>query len=81
MRFVSIKSIDQQDIQASHRIREELVGQRTAKVNQIRGLIGEYGLTAPVGIGQLRRALPCWLEDADNGLTVSFRQLLSGLQG
>lgn len=57
-----------------------LVGQRTAKANQIRGLIGEYGLTAPVGIGQLRRALPCWLEDADNGLTVSFRQLLSGLQ-
>lgn len=80
MRFISIKSVEQQDIQASHRIREELVGQRTVKANQIRGLVGEYGLIAPVGIGQLRRALPCWLEDAENGLTDSFRQLLSGLQ-
>ena len=42
MRFVSVKSIAQQDIQAAHRIREELVGQRTAKANQIRGLVGEY---------------------------------------
>lgn len=80
MRFVSIKSVEQQDIQASHRIREDLIGQRTAKANQIRGLVGEYGLITPVGIGQLRRALPCWLEDAENGLTEYFRQLLSGLQ-
>jgi transposase len=44
MRFVAIKTIAQQDIQALHRIRSELVHQRTAKVNQIRGLLGEYGL-------------------------------------
>ena len=37
MRFVTIKTIAQQDLQASHRIRKELVGQRTAKVNQIEG--------------------------------------------
>ena len=41
MRFVAVKSIVQQDTQATHRIREELVGQRTAKANQIRGLVGE----------------------------------------
>ena len=52
MRFVSMKTVSQQAIQASHRIREELVAQRTAKANQIRGLVGEYGLIAPVGIGQ-----------------------------
>ena len=46
------------------RIREELVGQRTAKANQIRGLVGGYGLIAPKGIHQLRRALPGGLEDA-----------------
>ncbi|MET4161718.1 transposase [Marinobacterium sp. MBR-111] len=79
MRFVAPKTVAQQDIQAAHRIREELVGQRTAKANQIRGLVGEYGIVAPVGIQQLRRAVPDWLEDAENGLTDSFRVLLSGL--
>ncbi len=79
MRFVTPKSVEQQNIQAMHRIREELVAQRTAKANQIRGLVGEYGIIAPVGIHQLRRALPCWLEEAGNGLTYPFRLLLSDL--
>ncbi|MGC3875368.1 hypothetical protein ACPF7Z_19180 [Halomonas sp. GXIMD04776] len=79
MRFVAVKAVDQHDVQAGHRIREELVRQRTAKANQIRGLVGEYGLAAPVGIGQLRTALPRWLEGADNGLTDAFRVLLAGL--
>lgn len=79
MRFVAIKSVPQQDTQAAHRIREELVGQRTAKANQIRGLVGEYGIVAPVGIQQLRSALPRWLEDADIELTNDFRILLAGL--
>jgi transposase len=47
MRFVAVKSVQQQDIQATHRIRSELIGQRTAKANQIRGLVAEYGLVAP----------------------------------
>ena len=79
MRFVALKSVTQQDIQASHRIREALMSQRTAKVNQIRGLIGEYGLIAPIGIQQLRNAVPQWLEEAENGLSDNFRCLLSGL--
>ena len=79
MRFVAVKSVAQQDTQAAHRIREELVGQRTAKANQIRGLVGEYGIVAPVGIQQLRRALPQWLENAENGLTDEFRALLADL--
>ena len=79
MRFVAVKTVEQQDVQAVHRIRSELVQQRTAKANQIRGLIGEYGLVAPTGIGQLRAALPRWLEDAENGLTDDFRVLLAGL--
>ena len=76
MRFVTPKTIGQQDLQAMHRIRSELVSHRTAKANQIRGLVGEYGIVAPIGINQLRRAIPCWLEDADNGLTGLFRELL-----
>jgi len=79
MRFVAVKGVEQQDIQAAHRIREELVRQRTAKSNQIRGLVGEYGIVAPIGIHQLRRALPLWLEDGENGLTDDFRALLAGL--
>jgi len=64
-----------------HRIREEIKGHRIAKANQIRGLVTEYGLVAPQQLSSLRRAIPDWLEDADNGLTLLFRQLLQGLWG
>jgi transposase len=80
MRFVAIKTIAQQDIQALHRIRSELVHQRTAKVNQIRGLLGEYGLVVGRRVDVLRTALPLLLEDAENSLTIDFRELLQGLQ-
>jgi len=79
MRFVTVKSTQQQDIQALHRVRASLMEQRTAKGNQIRGLVAEYGLVAPRELSSLRRAMPCWLEDADNGLSACFRQLLDGL--
>ncbi len=79
MRFVAVKSVEQQDIQATHRIRDELMSRRTAKANQIRGLVAEYGLVAPQQLRSLRAAIPCWLEDAENGLTDYFRSLLHGL--
>ena len=79
MHFVTVKSVEQQDIQAVHRIRAELVSQRTAKANQIRGLVAEYGMVAAQELRQLRRALPGWLEDAENGLSERFRRLLNGL--
>ncbi len=79
MRFVSPKAIEQQDIQALHRVRSSVVGQRTAQGNQIRGLVAEYGLVAPQHLGSLRKAIPEWLEDAENGLTDRFRALLHGL--
>src|SRR5579859_4489194 len=81
MRFVSIKTVPQQDIQAMHRIRSSWIEQRTAKGNQIRGLVAEYGLVAPREVASLRRAIPAWLEDAENGLSLRFRQLLDGLSG
>ena len=79
MRFVSVKTVEQQDIQATHRVREELKAHRNAKANQIRGLVAEYGLVAPKTLLALRRAIPDWLEDAENGLTDNFRTLLHGL--
>jgi len=81
MRFVSVKSVEQQDIQAVHRVRTGLISQRTAKANQIRGLVAEYGLIAPKHLGRLRAAVPDWLEDAENGLSSRFRRLLNGLWG
>jgi transposase len=80
MRFVAIKRVEQQDMQAIHRIRSERVRQRTATANQIRGLLGEYGLVVPQGIDQVRRALPRIEEDRENGLTGAFRRLLEDLR-
>jgi len=79
MRFVLIKTVAQQDVQAVHRIRAELMEQRNAKANQIRGLVSEYGLVAPTQVSHLRVAIPEWLEDAENGLTGLFRKLLNGM--
>ena len=81
MRFVTVKTVEQQDLQALHRVRAELTKQRTAKANQIRGLVAEYGLIAPKELSHLRAALPLWLEDVENGLSDRFRRLLNGLWG
>lgn len=80
MRFVAVKSVAQQDVQALHRMRSQCVEQRTAKVNLIRGLLAEYGVVIAQQVSNLRRALVALLEDAENGLTMSFRALLAGLR-
>jgi transposase len=79
MRFVPIKTAEQQDIQALHRVRDSLMRHRKAKANQIRGLVAEYGVVAPKTIVALRRAVPEWLEDGENGLSATFRELLCEL--
>lgn len=79
MRFVSVKTVEQQDIQAVHRVRSGLMTERTALANRIRGLVAEYGLVAPQALSALKRAIPDWLEDADNGLSDRFRSMLHGL--
>jgi len=79
MRFVQAKTVEQQDIQALHRVLYELKSHRTAKGNQIRGLLSEYGLVAPRQLHVLRRAIPDWLKNAENGLSDVFRWLLKGL--
>lgn len=75
MRFVSLKTVEQQDIQSVHRIRERLVSQRTGLMNQLRGLLAEYGLIIPQGQAALRRLLPEFSEDAENELTTLTRTL------
>jgi transposase len=79
MRFVPIKSEEQLDLQALHRVRERWVMRRTAVVNQIRSLLLERGLTLPKGRSHVEQMLPRILEDAEVKLSGSFRVLLSQL--
>ena len=76
---VTVKTIAQQDMQALHRIRSMKMKQRTAIINQTRGLLAEYGIVIAKSPVALRKAIPELLEDADNGLSFDFRQLLSEL--
>jgi len=79
MRFVPVKSVDQQAVLALHRVRQLRVAERTATVNQLRGLLGEYGVVVSQGISRLRKALPGVLEDADNGLPDMLREVFAEL--
>jgi transposase len=79
MRFVPIKSQEQQDIQALHRAREQLVRWRTASINQARGLLAEYGIVLPQGAWRFRREAVGALDDPSSGLTALAAELFRGL--
>ncbi len=80
MRFVAVKTVAQQDLQSCHRVRTLLVRQRTAKANEIRGLLSEYGIVVVNRIESLRRALPVLLESADSIPGEGLRQFLMALR-
>ncbi len=77
MRFAVTKTVEQQEIQALHRLRQRRIADRTALCNQLRGLLSEYGLVIPMGVNRVRKSIPLLLEDGDNGLSGFFRCLLS----
>ncbi len=79
MRFVPLKTTEQQSVLALHRARQGFVKARTAQANAIRGLLGEFGIVMPQGMTSLAKRVPEILEDGENGLTGSFRQLLQRL--
>lgn len=80
MRFVSVKKIAQQDMQMLHRIRSQLVANRTAVANQIRGLLSEYGIVFPMQIQNVRKELPQVIDDTNNELSEFARGLFRELQ-
>lgn len=79
MRFVPVKTIEQQGILTVHRARQGFVKARTARANQIRGLLAEHGIVLPQGITHIGKRLPSILEDAENDLPDPFRRLLHRL--
>jgi transposase len=79
MRFVPIKSVEQQAILSVHRVRQGFVKARTAQANQIRGPLGEFELVVPQGIYNVAKRVPELLEDASNGLPAAFPQLIERL--
>jgi transposase len=73
MRFVAVKSVAQQDLLALHRVRSQLVKNRTALCNQLRGLLRERGVVVRTGPIALKRALPPALADESNELSGEMR--------
>ncbi len=76
MRFVPVKSVEQQAVLSLHRARQGFVIARTAQANQIRSLLGEFGLVIPKGICHVSKQVPQLLEDAGSQLPGTFRQLI-----
>jgi transposase len=79
MRFVPVKTPAQQAVLSLHRARQGFIKARTAQANQLRGLLGEFGIAIPQGIRQLSTHVPDIVEDADNGLPGLMRGLVQRL--
>jgi transposase len=76
MRFVQIKTPEQLDVQAMHRVRDRLVQRRTALINKMRGFLLERGITFAAEPIPLRKNLPAVIEDAEQNLSARLRWLL-----
>ena len=81
MRFVATKSTDQLDLQALHRVRERLVGQRTGIINQIRAFLLERGVAVRQGLRFLRAELPNILATRSDVLSPRMVRIIEELAG
>jgi len=79
MKFVAIKTADQLDLQALHRVRERLVSQRTGIINQIRAFLLERGVAVRQGLRFLRAELPGILATPPDVLSARMVQVISNL--
>jgi transposase len=79
MRFVPVKSRAQLDVQAVHRVRQQVVRERAALANQLRGFLAEHGIVIRKGFAVVKHALPDIIEDSDNGLSGLMRELMRDL--
>ena len=74
--FVPVKSADQQAVLCLHRVRQGAIKERTAQMNQLRGLLSEFGIVMPKGRYSGQNQIPDILEDAENGLPALARQII-----
>jgi transposase len=79
MNFVPVKQVEQQDIQSIHRIRTRVVKNRTALINEIRGLCLEYGVVLTAGAARVKSSLCAVIADSDNELTACSRESMQNL--
>ena len=79
MRFVSVKSTEQQSILMLHRTRELLVRQRTMLINAIRAHMAEFGIVAPVGVAHVKKLLGIIADTPDARLPPIARACLESL--
>jgi len=77
IRPVPIKSLDQQALCALHRLRSAWLAARTARINTVRGLLREFGITIPLGAGRVGTIVQRLLEDAESGIPDAIRPALS----
>src|SRR6202049_3257191 len=81
MKFVATKTADQLDLQALHRVRERLVGQRTGIINQIRAFLLERGIAVRQGLRFLRAELPRILAERCDALSPRMLRVIEELAG
>jgi transposase len=79
MRFVATKTVEQLDLQALHRVRERLVGQRTGIINQIRAFLLERGVAVRQGLRFLRTELPIILAQRTDVLSPRMMRIIEDL--
>lgn len=79
MRFAALNSEEQADLQALHRVRDQMIGTRTRLINQMRAFCLDYGIAARQGAGLFNLDLPQVLEDQSNDLSSAMRNLLADL--
>ena len=77
IRFVPVKTIEQQEIMAMHRLRQRLVKNRTQLSNQARGLLSDFGIIFPKGYKSFREAMTEL--QSNESLSLSFRQVMKEL--
>ena len=80
MRFVPVKTVEQLDLQAIHRVRRGLISRRTGVINQIRAFLQDRGITIAAGPSVLARKLPGILSDDENRLASGMKRLIAMLQ-
>jgi transposase len=78
-RFVPTKDIDQHDLQALPRVRERRIGERTALINEVHGLLNEYGIVIPTGVSKFHPAVVETLASAKDTLTALSQEMFGKL--